>query len=318
MNEQRLIDCVREGRAMHAILISGPEGSGRVALARRLAAVYCLGVDAPERLETCPDYTELGETGIPVDTIRDLIENTAAQSFSHGRRAYVLKHAHRMNDAAQNALLKTLEEPPEDTILLLTGTEMGLLPTIRSRCAIFRLGAKPVEEIAKNLTADGMDDRTAHLAATWSDGVIGLAERYGTEAYQTFRKEGLEILEAALFGISPFQRTAKLLGTQVFPAPPMPPNKKYKPDADNAALLLRIFSDVVRDALLMKEGGGSFAAPDAENLARRMAENFTIGRILGIIETILEAQKRLVYRTSPVLTLDTVLVRLTETERTSL
>jgi len=66
MNEQRLIDCVREGRSMHAILISGPEGSGKTALARRAAAAYCFGTDAPERLETCPDYYEIGDLPIRI------------------------------------------------------------------------------------------------------------------------------------------------------------------------------------------------------------------------------------------------------------
>jgi len=318
MNEQRLIDCVREGRSMHAILISGPEGSGKTALARRAAAAYCFGTDAPERLETCPDYYEIGDLPIRVEEIRDLIENTAAQAFSHGRRAYLLKNAHRMTTQAQNALLKTLEEPPQDTLLLLTGTEMGLLPTIRSRCAIFRLGAKPAEAVSRALTAEGMDADTAHLAAAWSDGVVGLAKKLSEEAYRSFRAEAVPIFEAALFDVSPFQRTAKLLGTAVYPPPQGVNEKKYKPDADNATLLLQIFSDIARDALLLKEGGGRLLSPDAEKLSHRMAENFTTPRILGIIATILEAQKRLAFRASPVMTLDTVLVRLTETERTTL
>jgi len=319
MNEQRLIDCVREGRAMHAILITGPEGCGKTDLARRAAAAYCLGTEDTERLMTCPDYTEIGDLAIRVDDVRELIENTAAQSFSHGRRAYLLKNAHLMNASAQNALLKTLEEPPRDTLLILTGTEMGLLPTIRSRCAIFRLGAKPAETVAETLMRDGMAAADARLAASWADGVAGLAKKLGTEAYRTFRAEATAIFDAALFSVLPFQRMEKLLKTAVFPPPQGVDEKKYKPQADNAALLLQVFSDIARDALLKKEGSDANPlAPDAENLSRRMAENFTIPRILGIIETILEAQKCLTFRTSPVMTLDTVLVRLTQTERTTL
>ena len=159
---------------MHALLIAGPDGSGRAALAREAAAAFLAGVLGPDGLSACPDYRELSAP-YGVDDIRTMTEAMAAQSFSHGRRAFVLLDAHLMNANCQNALLKSLEEPPADTLLLLEGHEPGLLPTIRSRCAVVRLGAEPPEAVAQALAAGGVDPARAANAAAWSGGVAGLA-----------------------------------------------------------------------------------------------------------------------------------------------
>ena len=130
---ERLLEAIAQGRAPHALLITGPEGSGRRELARRAAALYCFGEDAPQRLVNCPNYTETGTAAVKVDDIRALLSSAAMQGFNGGRRAFVFLNAHNMSAQIQNTLLKTLEEPHADTMLILTGNEFGLLPTIRSR-----------------------------------------------------------------------------------------------------------------------------------------------------------------------------------------
>ena len=147
MDRERLLACIREGKTMHALLIAGPAGSGRAALARAAAAAFLADALGPGGLAACPDYQELAAP-YAVEQIRALTESLAAQPFGHGRRAYALLDAHGMNASCQNALLKSLEEPPEDTLLVLAGNEPGLLPTVRSRCAIVRLGAQPMETAA--------------------------------------------------------------------------------------------------------------------------------------------------------------------------
>ena len=209
MNRERLLSCIRDGQIMHAVLFTGPEGSGRGALARDAASMYLFGEVAPERLENAPDYMELNAP-YAVDHIRTMIESMAAQAFSHGRRAFCLLDAHLMNESAQNALLKSLEEPPENTLILLAGSETGLLPTIRSRTAIVRLGAGEAERAAKALIERGTDAERAHLVSAWADGIVGMAEKYLNDDYMAFRADAGACLESALFGGSPFPMAAAL------------------------------------------------------------------------------------------------------------
>ena len=107
--QERLLRSIIEDRVPHAILISGPEGSGRRELARRAAALYCLGEDAPERLANNPNYLEVGDGAVKVEDIRTLLASAAMQGFNGGRRAFVFLNAQNMSAQIQNTLLKTLE-----------------------------------------------------------------------------------------------------------------------------------------------------------------------------------------------------------------
>lgn len=308
MNRETLIRCIQSGQIMHAVLFAGPEGAGRGALARAAAAVYLFGEELPERLESCPDYMEL-QPPYAVEMIRTLTQSMAAQAFSHGRRAFALLDAHLMNASCQNALLKSLEEPPENTMLLLSGSEAGLLPTIRSRCAIVRLGAGSMAEVRALLEAEGVPPDRAALCAVWADGVAGMALRYAADAYQAFRADAAGCLETALFGGSPFSAAAQLLKS-----PAWETRGKQKQETANAPLLLEIWQSLMRDALLAQTGGAPLQNPDQKKLTDRMAQRFTTRRIQGIIHILSDGRRRLSLGASGQLTVDSVLAALMEKE----
>jgi len=315
LDEQRFLNCICEGEAPHAILIAGLPGSGRAALARRAAAVYCAGIDDPALLTNSPHYRELSGEAVGVEAVRELMKDAAMQGFNAQRRAFVLLNAHRMSQQAQNALLKIFEEPPADTLLLLSGNEEGLLPTVRSRCMILRLGARPVAAVEAALSAAGATADTARLAAALSDGVIGLAENFAGEDYLRFRQEALSLLEAALFDPSPFAEAAALIttmGGEDEGAGSAEPKKRGKrPDTGLARTLLEIWQSLARDALLTKLGAAEeIKNIDATTLIGRMAARFTSAQIQGIIEMLGMALKRLYAKANPRMTLDLVLARL--------
>ena len=192
------------GPAPHAVLLSGPGGIGKTTLALDLAAgLLCTADDRTQRpCRACrgcrmvahgghPDVHLLGPDGAGGQIViggreaksrgvRDLIEDLAMMPMEGGARVAIVSAAHRMNEDAQGALLKTLEEPPSGvTIVLCADDEDRLLPTIRSRCARIRMGRVGVRDVEAILADEGVTDiRMAGRLARISGGRPGVALAY--------------------------------------------------------------------------------------------------------------------------------------------
>jgi DNA polymerase-3 subunit delta' len=161
----RLSAAVAAGRLPHGLLLQGPAGVGKERFASALAAaLFCTG--RGERLEACGQCPEcqLSRAGthpdlhwvrpledkksVGVDQVREVCEQLAMTSMRRGYRVAILAPAERMTPQAQNALLKTLEEPaPRTLLVLVTARPSALLPTLRSRCQRIEI-ARPDPEVA--------------------------------------------------------------------------------------------------------------------------------------------------------------------------
>jgi DNA polymerase-3 subunit delta' len=139
-----------------------------------------------------PDVHLIAPEGplIPVDVIREAVVPEAARSpFESLRKIFVIEDADKMNDPAQNALLKTLEEPQPDTVfLLISDHEEELLETIRSRCRTVRLESVPEGSIVEFLTSEGMDAAEALPVARLSDGDADRARALAFDAHTRERR----------------------------------------------------------------------------------------------------------------------------------
>ena len=216
-----------------SLIFAGPSGVGKrmaaVALAQLLncqnpvnsaAGSDACGECAPcrriaRRVHADVLFIEPGDTGsIKVDQIRDAIERSAYRPFEGRRRVVIIDQADAVVGEAQNALLKTLEEPPAaSTFVLVTSRPDSLLITVLSRCQRLRFGRlAPAEVAAVLIEKHGYSAADAHAAAALSDGSIGRALEESSDAFVEARDAALILLKASAASAAPAARMQAALG----------------------------------------------------------------------------------------------------------
>jgi DNA polymerase-3 subunit delta' len=178
------------GRISHAYLFSGPPGVGKKTTGHAFARALLCGQSESDACGYCDDCAR-SERGVHPDLhiirpqggsikiaqLRALQNSAAYTSFSGGRQVYLVEQAEKMTLEAANCILKILEEPPRGVTFILVADETdGLLPTIRSRCQLYRFSPLPEEEVYRVVEASGGDDAgRARVAARISGGCPGRA-----------------------------------------------------------------------------------------------------------------------------------------------
>lgn len=191
--KRRLSAAFRSGRTSHCYLLCGPAGSGKRTLAGILAAALeCTEQNTPcGRCAQChkvrsgshPDVITVDDPEkkiVPVDLIRGIQADAYVRPNEGRHKVYVIPRAQAMNENAQNALLKLIEEPPPYAVfLLLTDNAEKLLPTVRSRCAELRLEPVPQPQAVRWLAQQcpGQSQETLAAAYVRSGGYLGQAKQ---------------------------------------------------------------------------------------------------------------------------------------------
>lgn len=284
----RLRAALQRGTVHHAYLFLGPEGVGKALTARAFAmALLCperpnegCGVCStcariergthPDVLTTMPeaerverglaarsDFSHTPSREVKVEQIRGLQERLSLHALEAKRKVALLLFAERLNDQAQNAFLKTLEEPPPDTTLVLVCTSsQKLLPTIRSRCAQVPFGPLPRALIAERVAQEkALDPQTAALVAELSEGSLGRALELDTDSLAS-RQEVVTRFEA----LDPKDARTLLGFAETFGG--------SREQAEGALSLLGLW---VRDVLALKGGRTQVGQPELAALAAASA-----------------------------------------------
>ena len=196
----------------HSYILSGEEGVGKLMVAKAFAqALLCEKgeTDSCGKCHSCirfesgnhPDviYVKHEKAGIGVDDVREqLVDDIQIKPYDGGYKIYIIDQAELMTPAAQNAILKTIEEPPAyAVIMLLTTNEEVFLPTIMSRCITLKL--KPLEDKSvKKFLVDkkGMTEYDADICASFARGSIGRAlELSGSDNFKKMREDVIHVLK---------------------------------------------------------------------------------------------------------------------------
>ena len=177
---RQLQNSFEHGRLAHAYLFEGDQGTGKAELALWFAKhQFCLNLQEEMPCETCnnclritskdhPDVVEIEPDGqsIKVDQIRALQSELTKSGFESAKKVVIIHQAEKMNMNSANSLLKFLEEPPANFMIILETQSLGkILPTIRSRCQIIHFQALSTERLQSRLEAEQIPEKTAKLLA---------------------------------------------------------------------------------------------------------------------------------------------------------
>lgn len=291
----RLNNMISSGRVAHAYLLKGPKGIGKTTIGEVFAKMLLCKSSDTRPCNICqsciqfasgnhPDYIYIVPKGrsIKIDQIRQLRQDIAIKPYQEGRKVYMIDDAHTMTQQAQNALLKTLEEPPAyATLILGTDNIHALLPTIISRCQTIPIRRLSSGDICTILRDRGLSTDEADVFAHMSAGIPGRAIEISLdERFKVLREGTIDYLDK-LFSMD---RGELLRSTDLF--------MDNREDIDTILDILVVF---MRDVLIYVETGDAVLIMNRDKLSiiDQYSKALTRRQVRNSIENIETARKML-------------------------
>jgi DNA polymerase-3 subunit delta' len=313
----RLARSAAEDRVPGGILLLGPPGIGKRLVAEALAArLVCAEPSAGDACGVCAHCTRLAAGTHPdvrivvrdedrrdvrIEQVRELSRWLALQPLMAARKVAILDDAHCLNEHGQNALLKTLEEPPGRSVLVLVSSSAALLlPTVRSRCRIVRLDPLPAEVVARVLVARGVPAERAVQLAALSAGSPGRALAMEGEPETRARERMLDVLPRLReLGAKELSDVAQELSRGAFDA--------------GLATAVGWYRDVLETALAAdtRPLRNPAAATAIRAAAARQSSAVLLRQLQAVCDTILDLEKN----ANRMLSLETMLLMLRDADR---
>ncbi|MCH5138616.1 DNA polymerase III subunit delta' [Clostridiaceae bacterium UIB06] len=301
--KNQIVNSINGARFSHALIITGENGIGKSLIAREIA-IRLLGKDKEKQ------YVDIAEFKMPkdkksigIDEIKDIIQETTKKPYEGDRKVIILYKADSMTETAQNAFLKTIEEPPSGIFIILLCEKLeSILDTIKSRCQIYKLNRLSEEQMLQflNIKFENLSEDELKAVSAFSDGIPGRAERFlKDKSLMDIRDTVIDILK----GICGGELDKTLVYTEFL--------LKYKSEWQE---VLTYFLSYIRDALIYKETGNKELIINIDKISeiKEIAEMFSFNKLNGIINIIKETRRKLERNVNTTLVFDSMLVKIQE------
>jgi len=297
---------IEMGRVSHAYLFSGIEGCGKRKTALAFVqAVFCGREEACGVCSSCrkvaggqhPDLHMLEPDGafIKIDQVRGLQKELSYRPFEAPKKACIIDGAEKLNLSSGNALLKTLEEPPGNALMILvTPARSAVLQTILSRCQTLDFQPLSAELIEERLVRDRFPAEAARVAATLSGGSLRRGIEIATDGVLESRVSFLQrIIALNLKDVSTLFAAAEELAA----------------DKEGLPGLLELLLSFLRDVLIYRTTPEAIANADLVQLVAREAARSPEGRIIELIEQLVAMRRMLARNVNARLALEVFFMR---------
>lgn len=308
---------INNGIIPHAILLYGNKDARETYALEIAKTILCTSENKPcnvcgscKRFDigTHPDFIipkpSAKSKYIKVDDIRDIIEEINVKPFESQRRVVYIKDAGLMNVQAQNALLKSLEEPPKSAVFILgVQKKEELIATILSRCTHIMAKSESIQKTEKMLIENGAKPDIAHAIAFLSvSSNISALEFLKDKKKLDLRKEAI-MASRILFRTGGFVEVSKKF-------------KEQKEQSDNIDFMVDIIETVFRDMLIFACGGKNIINLDEKNVIKNGSEYFTKAQLLEILQIINALKQQLCYNVIKQLAVEAALLKIMEVKNT--
>jgi DNA polymerase-3 subunit delta' len=302
---------LRNGTLPHALIFSGTAGVGKRMTAKAVAmALNCTAsTDKAAPCGSCPSCRKISSNGHPdlvliepqgqhlrIDQIRELLRTLAMRPYQAVHRVVIIADAQAMNKEASNALLKVLEEPPNDTTLILTAQEkLDLLPTIVSRCRHLHFNPLCSDDIISLLSdADEVDTFFIETAAALSGGSLSKAAQLATDDWRNRRNW---LIAATGLGQPPQEGPRAIASALAFAA-------QLAQEKERVAELLEILKTWIRDLGIWPYHPASVINRDYREVLARVRSGLNDLELLEMWRAVEKAQKEIAAKANLRLTLE--------------
>ena len=335
---QTLKNAVAQNRLAHAYLFVGPRGVGKTSTARILAkSLNCLKGPTITPCGECDNCREIaggnsldvieidGASNNSVEDIRQLRENVRYAPAKGRYKIYLIDEVHMLSAAAFNALLKTLEEPPEHVKFIFATTEpQKVLPTILSRCQRFDLHRIPANLIAEHLQVIAKKEKitlepsAAHSIARGAEGSLRDAESMLDQLVAFCGDKIAESDVLNVFGFTSDQTVRELTGRILRGETPQAIDQLHE-QCEAGKDMMRLMSDLIaymRDLLVFKAKPDALnqdVDPEIQKSLAGHAELISIDRLLEMIDQFAAAEGRMKWAPNKKLHFEVAIIRAIQT-----